>query len=238
MRFWFYQVRTRLIGRAGDRGANPGWVAMTAVLEFPPVRVVAPWILTVFLVGTFLAVPAVAGDVEDESAEMDEPQDEELDPDDEIDSDRPYDEFDDLVYAKDWPSAVTASKERLDSLLEERVESVGWITDLTESQRERLLLAGRGDIKRLLQRAEEWKRERGRVRYAGDPFVPLQEILQKARPLRAEFTAGPFDEKSYLARIARRTLTSEQWEDQAALCAIEEAGGRRAAHGTGPDQMK
>src|SRR5262245_49112717 len=174
---------------------------MTAVFNFPLVRVAACWILTAFVVGTFLTLPAVAGDPEDNSTEleMDDPQDEEFDGEDAMDPDRPDDEFDELVYAKDWDSAVTPSKERLESLLEERVESIGWNTDLTESQRERLLLAGRGDIKRLLDRAEEWKRERGRVRCTGDPFAPLQEILQKAQPLRAEFTAGPFDERSYFA---------------------------------------
>src|ERR1051326_5558535 len=49
--------------------------------------------------------------------------------------------------------SATAAQERLIRLLERRLDMIEQICRLSEPQREKLHLAGRGDIKRLLDRA-------------------------------------------------------------------------------------
>jgi hypothetical protein len=96
-----------------------------------------------------------------------------------------------------------AARARLESILTTRVERIGRQCTLTEVQKRKLLLAGRGDIKRFFDRAE----------LEGDADEPngLQEILAAMRPLRADPSGEVFGEGSIFSKAFKTTLTAEQF---------------------------
>src|SRR5262245_16996030 len=187
MRF-FAPARQR-VSAGRNRSENPPMHANRLVL--PVCRFGFP-VLSRLLICLVLAASGAADDDAnttvdmeiDENADGIEPEADDI----AIDQVEDPGEFDELVYATEWEAAAANAKERLESMLAERVEYAGWMGELTDAQRERLLLAGRGDLKRLLERAAEWKSRRRGVRDAGDPLLALNELVDEARSLRARFT--------------------------------------------------
>ena len=115
---------------------------------------------------------------------------------------------------------AAGARGRLDSLLMLNIESVAQVCGLSEAQRQKLWLAGRGDIKRFFDSVDELRRKFQAVKTDQNR---LQELFREVQPLHSTFAAGPFGETSIFSKALKNTLTSEQ----AAL--YEEAARERRA---------
>jgi hypothetical protein len=117
--------------------------------------------------------------------------------------------FDELVYGSNAVDALL----RLENRLKEQIEKIDRISGLTDSQRQKLQLAGRGDIKRLFDRAEK-------LRATCDYYTDVADLNQfwkwtddlkrEAKTLQGPFNAGPFDAESLFAKCMRTILMPEQ----------------------------
>jgi hypothetical protein len=98
-------------------------------------------------------------------------------------------------------------KQQLDGLLSRRVADLGRTARLGEDQKQKLLLAGRGDIVRLVDRMQEL-----RSRYQSAALTPevQRKIDQEAVPIRAALRGGVFTGDSLFAKTLAKTLTSAQ----------------------------
>ncbi|MGE5194648.1 MAG: hypothetical protein ACM3U2_19320 [Deltaproteobacteria bacterium] len=115
--------------------------------------------------------------------------------------------FDQWLY-QDMQNAAGA-RSRLDARLLMRLDDLAQSCDLTEAQRQKLHLAGRGDIRRLFDRIEELRRKFQAVRSDQNR---IGEILQAMQPLQLAMRTGMFGETSLFAKALRSTLTTEQVE--------------------------
>jgi hypothetical protein len=107
----------------------------------------------------------------------------------------------------DNPSNADKVRAKLDEHLRTRIAAIDRLCRLTDSQKRKLDLAGRGDIHRLLERIEETRAKFERNR---DDQVKALALYEEVRPLRLLLDAGPFDGGSLFARILKTTLTPEQ----------------------------
>jgi hypothetical protein len=129
-------------------------------------------------------------------------------------------QFDQWVFQQD--RNASAGRQRLNSLLTLQVDSIDRTCQVTDAQKKKLQLAGRGDIKRFFDRYETVKRKFQSVN--GDQLngaaaqeQKLQEMWQDIRPLQMTLQAGLFQEDSLLYKSLQHTLTSEQFARYAAV---------------------
>jgi hypothetical protein len=115
--------------------------------------------------------------------------------------------FDQWLYQDMQNSA--GARSRLDAQLLMRLDDLAQSCELTESQRQKLQLAGRGDIHRLFDRIEELRRKFQTVKSDQNR---IGEILQAMQPLQLTMRTGMFGESSLFAKALRSTLTTEQVE--------------------------
>jgi hypothetical protein len=101
----------------------------------------------------------------------------------------------------------TGSRSRLESLLKLQVADVGRTCGTTEAQQKKLELAGRGDIKRLVDSIEEVKRKHTPLK---NDAVVINQVFQEIQPLRLSVSSGPFGEGSLFAKTLRKILSEEQ----------------------------
>lgn len=113
--------------------------------------------------------------------------------------------FDQWVFGGQQNS--TAARARFDSLLKVNIEELERICGLNEAQKKKLLLAGRGDVKRFLDQVEEKRKEFQAVRTDQNKFGQFYQTL---RPLQTQYAAGLFGEGSFYAKSAKSTLEPEQ----------------------------
>ena len=102
---------------------------------------------------------------------------------------------------------VAAARIQLNSFLKMKVDELVRVCHLTEAQRRKLALAGRGDIQRYFDQVEETRKK----------FLALksdQNRMNQCWPdinlLRQQFSIGMFNEQSLFAKVRRTTLTEEQ----------------------------
>lgn len=114
-------------------------------------------------------------------------------------------QFDAWVFRQD--RTPEAARWRLDSLLELQIDEYDRACKLSTDQKQKMQLAGRGDIKRFFDRYETAKE---RFRTLGNDQQNVQEILQEANPLSSTLQAGLFGEASLLRRSIPNVLGSEQ----------------------------
>jgi Leucine-rich repeat (LRR) protein len=98
----------------------------------------------------------------------------------------------------------------LDALLLRKVETVDRFSRLTEPQKQKLHLAGRGDIKRFFDSVEEQRRQIVMIDENALDRKKIDEITQAAHQLRHVLDLGPFEEGSLFAKAVRRTLSPQQ----------------------------
>jgi hypothetical protein len=100
------------------------------------------------------------------------------------------------------------ANQKLHRLLTQKVLDVAHAARLTETQRQRLLLAGQGDIVRLDDRVDKF-----RARYQAGP--PTQELEQEAdrenRRTSLDLRGRLFADGSLFEKTLRKTLTAEQF---------------------------
>lgn len=115
--------------------------------------------------------------------------------------------------------------ERLEKILRFKLDDVARECRLSEAQKKKLLLAGRGDIKRLVD--EMHAEQRSFESVPPGHFDPERtRILQAAvRRLRELVNAGPFDDESIFAKVLRRDLTAEQYAVYVVTDEIQRWGG-------------
>jgi hypothetical protein len=102
---------------------------------------------------------------------------------------------------------AAGARGRLDSLLTLNIETVAGACGLSEAQRQKLWLAGRGDIKRFFDSVDELRRKFQSVKTDQNR---LQELFRDVQPFHATIAAGPFGETSIFFKALKNTLTSEQ----------------------------
>lgn len=119
----------------------------------------------------------------------------------------PEETFDQWVFGGKTTSQVT---KRLDSLLLLQVESVERACELSDAQKKKLQLAGRGDMKRFFSAVEE---KRKKFREARRDQNRFNNIWQEIQPLQLRFNSGIFDEKSLFYKVLKRTLDPDQSEE-------------------------
>jgi hypothetical protein len=103
-------------------------------------------------------------------------------------------------------NAVSA-RDRLEDMLALTIAEVERSCKLTDEQKSKLLLAGRGDIKRFFDRVEDARAVFQRLRRDQNK---INEIFQSTQPLAAVLSAGIFGDKSFYAKTLRNTLTPDQ----------------------------
>ena len=80
---------------------------------------------------------------------------------------------------------------------------------LSDSQKKKLTLAGRGDIKRFFDKVAEKKRKFDLLK---NDQQRIGEIFQEIQPLQNTFNAGIFGDGSFYSKTVKNTLNQEQAE--------------------------
>jgi hypothetical protein len=114
-------------------------------------------------------------------------------------------QFDQWVFG--GPSNSHGNRGKLDSLLILEVDDVGRWCGLSESQKKKLILAGRGDIKRFYDEVEEKRKEFDKVK---TDQQKAGAIYQELAPLRTKLNSGLFGDGSIYAKMLNRLLSEEQ----------------------------
>jgi hypothetical protein len=99
------------------------------------------------------------------------------------------------------------ARNRLDALLTLHVEDVERSCGLTAVQRKKLLVAGRGDIKRFFDRVEEARKKFDKIKHDQNQ---IGMIWQEIQPLQATFNAGLFNDESIFTKALKATLSQDQ----------------------------
>jgi len=114
-------------------------------------------------------------------------------------------QFDQWVFG--GPRNSRAGSSKLDSLLTLQVDDVARMCTLSEAQKKKLLLAGRGDIKRFFDKVEEKRKKFAKVKNDQTKF---NEIYQELVPLQAALNSGLFGAGSIYSKTIRRVLSEEE----------------------------
>ncbi len=115
------------------------------------------------------------------------------------------DQFDQWVFG--GPRNSKAGRNKLDSLLALQVDDVARMCTLSEVQKKKLLLAGRGDIKRFFDQVEEKRKKFEKVK---QDQTKIGEIYQELVPLQTTLNSGLFGDGSIYAKTIRRVLSEEE----------------------------
>jgi hypothetical protein len=115
-------------------------------------------------------------------------------------------QFDQWVFGGPMNSGA-ARRNKLESLLTLQVDDVGRACHLSELQRRKLILAGKGDIKRFLDKVDEKRKKFDKVKSDQNK---VGEIYQELQPLQVALNSGLFNEGSIFAKTLRTSLASDQ----------------------------
>jgi hypothetical protein len=113
--------------------------------------------------------------------------------------------FDQWVFQQDRNAA--GARRRLNAFLELRIEEVDRACKLTDAQKKKLQLAGKGDFKRFFDRYQTVKRKFQLVK---NDQQKINQIWQDISPLQTSLQAGLFHEDSFLVKALPNTLTADQ----------------------------
>jgi hypothetical protein len=110
------------------------------------------------------------------------------------------------------PDRVPAgARQRLDAHLTVHLDEIERACKLTEVQKKKLQLAGRGDIKHFFDRYEEVKRNFKPINQNHPDFQEIwQKLWQDINPLQQSLQNGLFEEESLFAKSVSNTLTPAQ----------------------------
>jgi hypothetical protein len=115
------------------------------------------------------------------------------------------DSFDDWAFGGE--EGEKRFRHQLDRLLQRKIREVEQIFQLTDAQRQKLRLAGRGDIKRLLEMVEDARSE---FRQARSDLNRLTELRNDLRLVELRVTEGPFEMGSLFAKTIRKMMEEKQ----------------------------
>jgi hypothetical protein len=121
---------------------------------------------------------------------------------------------DQMLFGKDRNAATARCG--LDDRLRQKVKLVDGLCELTDSQRKKLELAGRGDIHRFFERAAELRTTLQDI--DGDQAGGNRELValvvetsKRTEPMRRAVESGLFDDNSLFAKALKTTLTPAQF---------------------------
>ena len=100
-----------------------------------------------------------------------------------------------------------AGRARINAHLKLKIDELVRVCALTEVQRHKLALAGRGDVKRFNDQVEEVRKKFLLVKNDQQKF---NQIWQDINPLQQKLAAGLFGENSMFAKTVQKTLSEEQ----------------------------
>ena len=100
-----------------------------------------------------------------------------------------------------------AGRKRIETMLALQTDEADRVCSLSELQKKKIQLAGRGDIKRFFDRVEEVRKKFQLVKNDQNKF---QEIWQDIQPLQTTLSTGLFDDDSIFRKTLRKNLTDEQ----------------------------
>ncbi len=115
--------------------------------------------------------------------------------------------FDQWIFQGNGNAA--AGKERLKARLNLQIAEIDRLCGLTSDQKQKLLLAARGDSKRFFDQVEEVRRKFLLVRNDQHAF---NNIWQDIQPLQRQISVGLYGETSMFYKSLQRTLTTEQMQ--------------------------
>jgi WD40 repeat protein len=118
-------------------------------------------------------------------------------------------EFDQLVLGDNGPVPPTALRTRLDHVLARRVAAIDRRYGLSQIQKQKLKLAGRGDIQRLEELVNRQRPKYVEARRSGSDAV-VRAAFTEANVLRSAVKSGPFGAESLFAKAQNTVLSPEQ----------------------------
>jgi hypothetical protein len=119
--------------------------------------------------------------------------------------------IDEIIYGAGSDAAQAYT--RLQNLLKQKLDAIDRIVGLNEVERQKLHLAGRGDIQRLLDRAERLRtlcNDSTEIADMRQFRLWTQELQRESQWLKHVLEAGPFDADSLLKKTMKTVLTREQ----------------------------
>ncbi len=128
-------------------------------------------------------------------------------------------DLEDVMTLSDFDQEVLGgqARDQVERLLKARlalqVDSVNRACELSGAQREKLQLAGEGDLKRLYRTIEQL---REKFREAGQDQEKIEAVDSEASAVQMKMQAGVFDDSSLFQKVLRQTLNGEQsvWYDR------------------------
>ncbi len=118
-------------------------------------------------------------------------------------------QLDSFVFGNLGAGSAGATRSQFESQLTLHIEELARSVELLPPQKKKLLLAGRGDMKRYFDRIEEV-----RQKYLSDPNfqfnTQVQQIWRDLQPLQTSYNSGLFGEGSLFAKTMRVMLTPDQ----------------------------
>jgi hypothetical protein len=103
-------------------------------------------------------------------------------------------------------SDADAARKQLDTLLPQKIAIVDRVCGLTDTQKQTLQLAGRGDNKRLLDRVEEMGMQ---LQLVKNDENKVQALFQNAKTLKHHVGPGLFHDTLFVKSL-EKTLAAEQ----------------------------
>lgn len=170
-------------------------------LRLQPVGVCALWALAFMFCGFGMPAGLLAQDaVMEEEEEEEEPRQAQMQHQFQIDESW----FDQWLFNG---SNAAQRKKRLEARISLHVSAVDAVCTLTEAQKQKLELAGRGDIKQLFDAIETARVQFQAVRNDQQKFNAFWPEVQ---PLQVRLQAGQFGSGSLFEKVLARTLDAEQ----------------------------
>jgi hypothetical protein len=119
-------------------------------------------------------------------------------------------QFDQWVFGNMGAANAAVARTKLDSLLTLQVDDLERTCSLTPVQKKKLMLAGRGDIKRFFDRIEDIRKKFSKNRNDQNQWG---QVWQEIQPLRNAFNSSFFDGgESIFFKAIKATLKPEQVE--------------------------
>ena len=116
-------------------------------------------------------------------------------------------QFDQWVFGNMGMANAGTARNKLDSMLTLHVDGLERTCGLTPLQKKKLLLAGRGDIKRFFDQIDDLRKKFTKNKHDQNQFG---QLWQEVQPLRNSFNSGFFDGDSIFSKAIKATLTPEQ----------------------------
>jgi hypothetical protein len=113
--------------------------------------------------------------------------------------------FDQWVFGN--TSGAQAARNKIDALLRMQIDAVDRVHTLSEAQKAKLELAGRGDVVRFFGRIEEKRKEFALARV---DQRKINDLMQELTPFRTALQAGLFGDGSFFSKAMKTTLDAEQ----------------------------